>query len=95
VARGGDQTPRRGLPYYLLSLAVKEHSGRTIADLVREQRVERAKRLMDSRPEATILEIALESGFTAKSSFNDAFKRTLGMCPKDYREQSNSRGLRA
>jgi AraC-like DNA-binding protein len=84
-------SPRRlaeklDIPYYLLSRSVNELCGKSVADLVREYRVERAKRLMDRRPDATILDIALESGFAAKSSFYDAFKRVIGMNPCDYRK---------
>ncbi len=78
---------RIGVPYYVLSRAVNEHASRTIADVIRIQRVERAKALMDRSPDATILSIALDSGFRAKSSFNEAFKKTIGMSPSEYRER--------
>ena len=75
------------IPYYLLSRAVNEHHGQTVADMIREQRVERAKTLLDSRSDATILRVAIESGFRAKSSFNDAFKHVVGMSPSEYRSR--------
>ncbi len=78
---------RIGVPYYVLSRAVNEHASRTIADVIRIQRVERAKALMDRSPDATLLSIALDSGFRAKSSFNEAFKKTIGMSPSEYRER--------
>jgi AraC-like DNA-binding protein len=84
--------PRRlakllGVPYYLLSRAINEHNEQTVADLIREKRVQRAKALLDECPDATILRIALEAGFPAKSSFNDAFRKTVGMSPSEYRRQ--------
>ena len=84
--------PRRlaeclGVPYYLLSRAINEYQGRTVADLIREFRVARAKTLLDTCPETSILRIALESGFPAKSSFNEAFRRTEGMSPGQYRRR--------
>lgn len=87
------QSPRHlaeclGVPYYLLSRAINEYQGRTVADLIRETRVERAKALLDSRPDASILRIALESGFPAKSSFNEAFKKTEGISPGEYRRRA-------
>ncbi len=78
---------RLGVPYYLLSRVVNEHSGQTIADLIREKRVQRAKSLLNECPDATILRIALEAGFPAKSSFNDAFRKTVGISPSEYRRQ--------
>jgi AraC-type DNA-binding domain-containing proteins len=82
--------PRRmaealGLPYYLLSRAVNEGLEMTLADLVNEYRVERAKALLAARPELSILDVALESGFVAKSTFNDVFKRKVGASPSEYR----------
>jgi AraC-like DNA-binding protein len=79
---------RLGIPYYLLSRAVNEHHGQTVADLIREQRVERAKTLLDAGPDATILRVAIESGFRAKSSFNDAFRHVVGMSPSEYRKRA-------
>lgn len=73
-----------GVPYYLLSRSVNELCGKSVSDLIRESRIERARGLLDARPGATILEVALESGFSAKSSFYDAFKRVMGMSPSEY-----------
>lgn len=81
-----------GIPYYLLSRSVNERCAMSVSDLIREHRIEKAKRMLDSRPEATILEIALDSGFSAKSSFYDAFKRLTGMSPSEY--QLRARGRR-
>lgn len=86
--------PRRlaeelGVPYYLLSRSVNERCGKSVSDLIRECRVERAKRLLDSQGDATILEIALEAGFSAKSSFYDAFRRVAGMSPSEYRRRDD------
>lgn len=78
---------RLGVPYYLLSRAVNEYRGMTVADLIREKRVQRARTLLDAREDASILQIALDSGFSAKSSFNEAFKRTVGMSPTEYRRR--------
>ncbi len=92
---GENVDPRRlaeclGVPYYLLSRAVNEYQSRTVADLIREARVERAKILLDTRPDESILRIALESGFSAKSSFNEAFQRTEGMSPGQYRRRARA-----
>lgn len=77
---------RLGEPYYLLSRAVNEGEGMTIGDLVNGYRVERAKALLRARREMGILEVALESGFQAKSTFNEVFRKATGMSPRDYRE---------
>lgn len=79
---------RLGTPYYLLSRAVNEGAGMTLGDLVNSCRVERAKRLLLEEPEEGILEIALESGFSAKSTFNEVFRRIAGVTPSEYRAEA-------
>lgn len=32
-----------------------------------------------------MLDVALESGFQAKSTFNDVFRKATGMSPSEYR----------
>ncbi len=76
---------RLGEPYYLVSRVVNESEGKSVADLVNEHRISRAKSLLETRPQATILEIALESGFQAKSTFNEVFRKTVGVTPTEYR----------
>jgi AraC-like DNA-binding protein len=76
---------RLGLPYYLLSRAVNEGGGMTVSDLVNEYRVERVKRLLLEREDLGVLDVALESGFQAKSTFNEVFRKATGMSPSEYR----------
>lgn len=75
------------IPYHRLSCAVNERRGVTVAELVKHARVRRAERLLLEREDASILDIAYEAGFSAKSSFNDAFKAIAGESPKDYRRR--------
>jgi AraC-like DNA-binding protein len=79
---------RMGIPYYLLSRAVNEGAGMTLGDLVNSCRVERAKRLLLEDPDSGVLEIALESGFSAKSTFNEVFRRMAGVTPSEYRARA-------
>lgn len=76
---------RLGVPYYALSRAVNELEGMSLLELANEYRVERAKEILRSRPEASILDACYEAGFQAKSTFNDVFRRRVGMSPRDYR----------
>jgi len=76
---------RLGEPYYLLSRAVNERAGMSVSDLVNEYRVERATRLLLEEPGEGILDVALESGFQAKSTFNDVFRKRMGLSPSEYR----------
>lgn len=90
---------RLDVPYYLLSRAVNECALMSVSDLVNAERVARAKRFLEGDGDLTILDIALESGFLAKSTFNDVFLRAVGKSPRDYREAARAdrarRGERA
>lgn len=77
---------RLGVPYYALSRAVNEREGLSLLDLANEYRVERAKAILAGHPEAGILEACYESGFSAKSTFNEVFRRSVGMSPSEYRK---------
>ena len=46
-----------------------------------------AERLADASDTRTILEIAWDCGFTAKSTFNAAFKRQTGQTPSAWRQR--------
>lgn len=67
--------------------ALFNSAGTTFADFVREQRLERARRLLQSPQHATrrISDIAFESGFGDLSYFNRTFRRRYGMTPSDVR----------
>ena len=52
-----------------------------------DQRIREAERLLLSRPDASILDIALDAGFNSKASFNATFHRKTGLTPSDYRRQ--------
>lgn len=75
---------RIGEPYYLVSRAVNEGEGRSMAELVNEYRVARAKALLAKGGGETILEIALASGFQSKSTFNEVFRSLVGQTPSHY-----------
>jgi len=54
--------------------------------LINSWRVKESIRQMAEHPERTILEIAMESGFNSKSSFNSVFLKSTGQTPSEYRE---------
>lgn len=81
---------RLGEPYYLLSRAVNEGAGMSVSDLVNEFRLERATRLLLEEPGTAILDVALDAGFQAKSTFNDVFRKRMGMSPSEYRLRNHA-----
>jgi AraC-like DNA-binding protein len=52
---------------------------------INKRRVDEAKALLLSRPDDSILDIALESGFNSKSAFNRAFKELCGETPSGFK----------
>lgn len=68
--------------------------GRTVADWVRKQRLERARRdLADPAQRATSVQaLAARWGFSHASDFSRAFRRAYGMSPRDYRENALQNG---
>lgn len=74
------------LPGYLSRL-INEQTGENFYDLINEYRVEEVKQNLvnESHQSFTILAIAYESGFNSKSTFNDIFKKTVGMTPSQFR----------
>jgi len=74
------------IPRHFLSEVINEHMGKNFYSLVNEYRVEEVKRrIVDpAYKNLTILAIAFDSGFNAKSSFNTIFKEMTGMTPSEY-----------
>jgi len=72
-----------------LSRVISEGLNTNFYNLVNEHRVNRAKDLLVSNEysDAKLLHIALDSGFTNKSTFVRNFKRFTGMTPSDYRKK--------
>lgn len=72
-----------------LSQLVNKLSGSNFSDYVNIYRIEDAKiKLRDPNfLNYTILDIGLESGFNSKSTFYSAFKKHVGISPKQYREE--------
>lgn len=72
-----------------LSQVINDKLGKTYGDYVCEWRLEESrKRLCDpANNRFTIAAIALDSGFSSVSSFNEVFKKRYGTTPSKFREQ--------
>ncbi len=55
-------------------------------------RLNRAKRLLD-RPEVSLKEVAIDSGFNSVKHFGKVFVCDVGMTPTDYRSDRQSRNF--
>ncbi|MBM3437307.1 MAG: helix-turn-helix transcriptional regulator, partial [Bacteroidetes bacterium] len=73
------------LPNYL-SQVINERFDKNFYDFVNSYRIEEFKILVqraDNRNK-TLLALALDSGFTSKTSFNNFFKKLTGKTPTEY-----------
>jgi AraC-like DNA-binding protein len=73
-------------PSYV-SQTLNERLGLNFFDFINHYRVAVAKEQLKST-DATALEIAMNVGFNAKSSFYTAFKKETGMTPQQYRQHT-------
>ena len=62
-----------------------EHS--SISDFITECRLDHARRLLVSRPDMSIADIAAASGFGLRTTFTRSFKTKHGLTPTEFREQ--------
>ena len=87
---GRDEVARRmGVSPGHFSLLLKERTGRSYGELLREVRVRRACAML-AETESTLAEIAAACGFCDQSYFTHVFKDMRGMTPKQYRSQSGT-----
>lgn len=77
------------IPAHYLSQVINEKLECNFLDFINGYRVEEAKeKLRDPKhSHYTILSIAYDAGFNAKSTFYAAFKKFTGMTPSQYRKQ--------
>gem|GEM_PF-431726 len=79
-----------------VSMVINKHFKESFFDFLNRYRVEYVKeKLFDNYyHNHTIIELAYESGFNNKVSFNKAFKKFTGQTPSAYRKKSNTLTLK-
>ena len=66
-----------------LSTAFRSQTGMTVTELINRQKIEEAKRLLDSRPDS-VGEVGTMLGYSSQSYFCTVFRRCTGMTPGQY-----------
>lgn len=65
-----------------LSSLFKKYSGISITDYIGNLRIKKANEMLSGG--SSVTEAALESGFKNIRSFNNVYKKTMGMTPREY-----------
>ncbi|MBK8805280.1 MAG: AraC family transcriptional regulator [Bacteroidales bacterium] len=79
------------IPSRYLSQILNESLGKSFYELVNWYRIKECiEQISDSNNSKTILEIAFEVGYNSKSTFNSAFVKHTGICPKDFRKKGGN-----
>ncbi len=76
-------------PKYAMTV-FKKCTGMTLNDYINLMRLSYAQALL-MRDEASVLAVAMDSGFGSLSAFNKSFRKISGMSPSDFRRDGRSR----
>lgn len=76
-----------GINTHQLSELINTRFKKSFSQLIREYRVNEAKRMLIAEPKASVLSIGLSTGFTSQSNFYSAFRDITGMAPGNYRKK--------
>lgn len=74
------------LTKHILSQYVNEVLGKSFSSLIKEYRIDKAKKLLETETNYTIENLGYDSGFNSKSAFFTAFKKTTGLTPAEYQK---------
>lgn len=79
------------LPRHYISDILKMDLNKNFFTLINEYRIEEVKQrlLSEDFKYDSVLQVALNSGFNSKSSFNAIFKQYVGTTPTEYRKRMN------
>ena len=74
-----------GLDERLLRRAISNAYDKSVSEYLNERRIQAASRLLREKPDMTIEEIRLETGFSSLKTFQTTFTSIMGLTPDKYR----------
>lgn len=81
-----------GFSKYHFSRLFKQYTGFTFCDYLNYRRIKIAEELL-AKPDYSVTEVALQSGFSSISTFNRIFKQQKHCTPSEYRAKSSQSDL--
>ncbi len=78
---------RLGVNTAYLSRGFNEGLGQNLAEVINRMRAEAVAGRLEAGDGATLLELALEAGFSSKATFNRAFRAAYGRSPSEHAAQ--------
>lgn len=77
-----------GVSVHHLSETLNQLGGKNFNQFINEYRVAEVCKQLDQNSERKLIDVALDAGFSSKSSFNAIFKKITGKTPSLYRQKS-------
>ncbi len=84
----GDIAANTGFSKFHFSRLFKQYTNYNFSDYLCFRRIKEAEMLL-ARPDVSITDVAISSGFTSISTFNRLFKQQKGCSPSEYRRQNS------
>lgn len=85
----GDIAAKTGFSKFHFSRLFKQYTNYNFSDYLCFRRIKEAETLL-ARPEVSITDVAISSGFSSISTFNRLFKQQKGCSPSEYRKQNRT-----
>ncbi|WP_105264569.1 helix-turn-helix domain-containing protein [Pseudoalteromonas sp. T1lg76] len=76
-----------GVSVHQLSETLNQAGGKNFNQFINEYRVAEVCEQLDQKSERKLIDLAMDAGFSSKSSFNAIFKKLTGLTPSAYRCQ--------
>ena len=80
-----------GLSRHQVSEALNRHAGKNFYEFINGYRVAAVCKRLAEDPAAKVLDIAMDAGFSSKSTFNAIFRQFTGQTPTQYRRSLRSK----
>jgi AraC-like DNA-binding protein len=78
-----------GVSVHHLSETLNQYAGKNFNLFINEYRVSEVCQQLKQEKDRKLIDLALDAGFSSKSSFNAIFKKLTGKTPSLYRRQTN------